>query len=364
MVIFFVLICIVGIVLLPYWLIRSNPFPQPSGKWQVGTSNINWNSANHAGIIAKVWYPTNAATGTKSQYIDNIGRTLAVMTAHLSPIYNLVFNKFYLGRIITPAFLNATPAQHQDGFPVILLSPGFGGMNFINTFYGLEFASHGFIVVGINHPGSSAGALLTDGTHVTFNPIEPEVFADIDRFELVAAPLMVEQASNMSMVLDKIIGLNSTIDSFLYQKINTGKIFAAGHSLGGAASFIACGKDRRIAKGVDFDGVFIDAIDTNYADKELLLIHADRDKYRPKSKTAQRQYDVITNRDETRIAELSGKANLQKLVFDANHLNFSDISIIIQPAVAKAIGLVGKVDGLDLLLQTSRVTIDFFNKQT
>ena len=166
------------------------------------------------------------------------------------------------------------------------------------------------------------------------------------------------------MVLDKIIGLNSTIDSFLHQKINIDKIFAAGHSLGGAASFIACGKDTRISKGVDFDGVFIDTIDTNYVGKELLLINADRDKYRPKNKTAQLQYDVITNRDETRIAELSTKANLQKLIFDANHLNFSDIAIIIQPAVAKAIGLVGKADGLDLLLQTSRVTIDFFNKQT
>ena len=171
MVIFFVLICIVGIVLLPYWLIPAKPFPQPSGKWQVGTSNINWNSANHAGIIAKVWYPTNATTGIKSHY--------------------------------------------------------------------------------------SAGALLTDGTQVKFNPIKPEVFADVDLFELALAPLTVEQASNLSMVLDTIIGLNSTIDSFLYQKINTGRIFVAGHSLGGAASFIACGKDRRIAKGVDFDGALI-----------------------------------------------------------------------------------------------------------
>ena len=75
MAIFFVLLCIVGILILPYWLIRSNPFPKPSGEWQVGTSNINWNSANRAGIIAKVWYPTNATTGIKSQYIDNIGRT-------------------------------------------------------------------------------------------------------------------------------------------------------------------------------------------------------------------------------------------------------------------------------------------------
>jgi hypothetical protein len=235
MAIFFIIVCIGGIFLLPYWIIPANPFPKTSGKWQVGTSDLIWNSSSHNGIIAKIWYPTNAKTGIQSHYIDNIGQTLAVMTAQLNPIYNLIFNKFYLGRILIPAFLNVTPPTQQDGFPVILFSPG--------------------------------------------------------------------------------------------------------------------------------DGIFIDAIDTNYLGKELLLINADRNKYKPKDKVAQVQYNISIDRDKKRIEKLSEKANLQKKIFDAKHFNFSDVSIIIHPAFAKAIGLVGKADGLDLLLQTSRITIDFFNKQ-
>jgi hypothetical protein len=126
---------------------------------------------------------------------------------------------------------------------------------------------------------------------------------------------------------------------------------------------MACGKDKRISKGVNFDGAFIDAIDTNYADKELLMIHADRDRDRPKNKKMQSRYDAIMNMDNIEINRLSAKSHLQKLSFPlSSHFNFSDLSIIIQPRFAKTIGIVGQIDGLKLLTQTSTVTIDFFNK--
>jgi predicted dienelactone hydrolase len=172
MAIFFVLICIVGIIILPYWIIPANPFPKPLGEWQVGTSDLIWDSLSHTGIIAKIWYPTNATAGIQSPYIDNIGRTLAVITTGFNPLSNLIFNQFYLDRIRTPALIDAIPAQSQDGFPAILFSPGSCSMNFMHTFYALEFASHGFVVIGINHPGSSACTLLTDGSKVEFNKID------------------------------------------------------------------------------------------------------------------------------------------------------------------------------------------------
>jgi hypothetical protein len=108
----------------------------------------------------------------------------------------------------------------------------------------------------------------------------------------------------------------------LHLSINIDKIFAAGHFIGVAASFIACGKDKRIARGVNLDGAFYDAIDTDYTGKKLLLIYSDRDCYRLKNKAARLQFDPIVDGDNLRIEQLSKKANLQKLTFDlANHLN-------------------------------------------
>ncbi len=174
-------ICAIGILLLPYWLIRARPFPQPSGQWQVGVADLIWDAPEHQGIIAKVWYPTTDSQGIHSPYIDRIDRTLAAITAGGNPIIRAIA-KLYLGRVITPAFIDATPIQLAGGCPVVLFSPGFQSMNFLNTFYALEFASHGFIVVGINHPGISAGSLLADGSQVAFMPVDIELaFAEYEQ---------------------------------------------------------------------------------------------------------------------------------------------------------------------------------------
>jgi Platelet-activating factor acetylhydrolase, isoform II len=357
----FIFIFIVGIVLLPFWLIPTNPFPSPSGQWRVGTAEITWDSSSHIGIIAKVWYPTNFTTGVNSPYVDS------ALIAGLNPLLKLIFR-----RITTPTFINAPliyAASSQEnrstaGCPLILLSPALGAINLLNTFYALEFASHGFIVIGINHPGSSGEALLADGSSVKFNNIEKEVFEDIDRFESLASEIAVQQSRNLSMVLDTVVKLNSTTNSFLFQNINIGKIFAVGHSIGGTASFIACGRDSRIMKGINFDGYsFVDAIDTDYTGKELLLFNSDFDKYRPKNKTLQIRHDAIVAGDRIRIEQLAMKANLQETIVPlSKHSNFTDFPLIIRPVVTRIIGFVGKTDGLDLLLKTSAISINFLDR--
>ena len=72
--------------------------------------------------------------------------------------------------------------QLAGGCPVVLFSPGFQSMNFLNTFYALEFASHGFMALGINHPGISAYSLLADGSQVAFKPVDTDlVFAGYEQ---------------------------------------------------------------------------------------------------------------------------------------------------------------------------------------
>jgi hypothetical protein len=353
----------IGISLLPYWLIRSNPFPQPSGQWQVGTTDLIWDAPDRSGIIAKVWYPTQDTKGIPSPYIDKIDRNLAAMTTGINPLFKVIF-KLYLDRITTPSFINATPLQCQAGCPVILFSPGFQSINFLNTFYALEFASHGWIAIGINHPGISAGTLLSDGSQVAFNSIDVEAtFANYEQSGSLFSDLVVEQANNISQVLDKIISLNTTADAFLYQKINSTKIFAAGHSIGGAASFVACGTDERIAKSVNLDGIFVDTAQTNYTNKELLLMSSNLEEYSPKDKKSRTRINTIVAKDRIQREQLAAKADLQQLSFhSASHFNFMDLPLIIWPPIGKRIGIFGSIDGLELLLKTSTAMMRFFDE--
>jgi dienelactone hydrolase len=357
------LFLIILLLFLPYGLISSNPFPPPSGQWKVGTSNLIWNLPSYSGIIAKVWYPSIENKNSYSPYIDDIDRTLSAITAGMNPLSKLIINRFYLGRIQSPAEINAPLDRHQNCLPTILFSPGFGGVNFLNTFYALELASHGFIVIGINHPGWSSGSLLVDGSHVAFNRVD---FNDVDRADALFAEIVGDKANNISAVLDELIHLNITADSWLYQKIDLTKIFAAGHSSGGSASFLACARDSRIAKSVNLDGfLYMDEIDIAGTGKEFLLVLSDRDKYASPGNKPQNSFDVVMAKDKTRIDRLTSYANVRDRLFpSANHFSFMDLSLILNPTFSKHLGIFGEADRLDLLLKTSVTMMDFLLTDT
>lgn len=366
----------------PYFLISANPFSEPSGKWSVGTTDLIWDKPDLSGIVAKIWYPTEIENNIPAPYIDRIDSILSALTAGKTPLYKFIL-KLYLARIKTPVTCDAALGDLLDGFPVILLSPGYSFLNVISTFYALEFASHGAIVVGINHPGSSGVALVSDGSAIKVDENKemtkrlfgnngqllkenPTEFARLVYLTFCGATVL--QADNISCVLDKVIYLNATPDSCLYQKINEAKIFAAGYSIGGSSSFIACGQDARITKGVNLDGYIFDPSlagdSTNYKDKELLFMHSDREQY-PKDKNTKRWMDIISAGDEIRIEQLSTKANLQRIAFPlTEHLDFSDLPFLITiPALVRSIGLIGDGDGRKLLKETATIAIEFFNNE-
>lgn len=110
----FIFLCI--LVLLPCFLIPAHPFLNPSGKWQVGTSDIVWEVPSQPARLAKIWYPTKAKNGQQSSYIDR--RTLEVALPSLVERLDLphfsVFSKFYPFRVKTLALVNVPVIQQSD----------------------------------------------------------------------------------------------------------------------------------------------------------------------------------------------------------------------------------------------------------
>ena len=203
--------------------------------------------------------------------------------------------------------------------------------------------------------------MLTDGSQIG---IDQEVLDGLVYPDLLVSKLVVNQLNNISMVLDQVISLNFDADSFLHQRIDSTRIFAAGHSLGGSASFAACGKDPRISKSVNLDGFFyIDEISMSCMEKDFLLILPDRNKKITKAIKSQSKYDLMMAKDKERIEKLSGNTNFNVLLLQsASHVSFSDMPLIINPVFSRTISLFGGTDGRELLSRTSMMMIDFFNK--
>jgi Platelet-activating factor acetylhydrolase, isoform II len=361
----FICVGLIAIFSLPYVLITRTELPQPSGKWQVGTQDLTWDKIDQsqADIIAKVWYPTNDRSGKSGDYIDRLGGVFAE-AAMMNLLYKLIF--WLLRRVTTsPTFIDAMPINDPDGLPTILFSPGFGGINYLGTFYALEFASHGFIVIGINHPKSNVGTMCSDGSQIKFENFDPTIFNDPAKLEQYVGKIMQAQAQNISAIIDKVIYLDSVADSLLYRMINTSRIFTAGHSIGGAASFVACGQDRRILKAVDLDGIFIDlGFDSaEYTGKRLLSINSDRERYKPKDKKRLRQYEPIIAIDKFWMDKLAIKGALQQQIIEfTTHYSFTDLSLLINPVIGRKMGLLDRSNGLSILSETSKTMINFFNE--
>jgi dienelactone hydrolase len=362
-----ILIClgVIAIFALPYVLIARTELPQPSGIYQVGTTDITWDTPDRSqtGIIVKVWYPTNDKFGKNSSYIDRLGKKFSDTIA-INLLYKLIFWLFQ--RVTTsPALLNAIPVDHPDGLPMILFSPGFGGINYFGTFYALEFASHGFIVIGINHPKFNVGTMCANGSQIKFESFDPAIFNESAKLEQYIDTVTQVQAQNISMIIDKVIQLDSVPESLFYQKINPSKVFAVGHSAGGAASFVACGQDRRILKAVNLDGAFVnlEIENADYSGKKLLYINHDRERYKPKGKKSLSQYNAIITIYDLWMDKLAAKSNLQKQIIElTTHYSFTDLSILINPAIGRKLGLLGQADGIVVLRVTSKIMIDFFSQ--
>jgi hypothetical protein len=57
----------------------------------------------------------------------------------------------HLALVKIPAYRESTVASSDQAYPVILFSHGWNGFNAQNTSQALELASHGYIVIGIQH---------------------------------------------------------------------------------------------------------------------------------------------------------------------------------------------------------------------
>jgi len=119
---------------------------------------------------------------------------------------------------------------------VLLLSPGRGETTALQSAHAADLASHGYVVVGMDHPGDTQILDLGDGQLV---------------------PPVIEQASeetiairerDMRFVLSRLGSLRGI------GRLDLDRIGAFGHSNGGATALNAMLADRRIRAGVDIDG--------------------------------------------------------------------------------------------------------------
>lgn len=156
------------------------------------------------------------------------------------------------------------PKKADETYPLLVFSHGAYGIKESNASTFTELASHGYIVVSIDHPYHSFYTRSEDG-NVTMidkdyydeitNSNKKGIYTKEEHYKLIQKWMKLRK-DDMNFVMDTILKKANSDSSPIYSYINSEKIGVFGHSMGGAASV---GLDRErddISAVVNIDAPF------------------------------------------------------------------------------------------------------------
>jgi predicted dienelactone hydrolase len=227
--------------------------PAPTGPYQVGTRIYELMDESRRELYSgkdearrftiQVWYPSESGTSTdQARWMDKAEIYAPAVSRELEmPAFFLD----HLALVKIPAYKNAKVAKSDSGFPIILFSHGWTGFNAQNTGQALELASHGFIVVGVQHTYGAVITVFKDGTVANYNPSALPKGAPQAEYEAAAHILSNQWAGDLGFTLDYLKSQNEDSNSAFYGLLNVSRVGVYGHSTGGGAAIEFCSTDSR-----------------------------------------------------------------------------------------------------------------------
>lgn len=229
--------------------------PESTGPYPVGTRILHMVDKNRPDsggkmasgrreLMVQAWYPIDRdqAHGRFAPY--RRGAESSLLSS-------------YMAVLKTQSYLDKPIARKEENYPIILFNPAWKGQRTQSTYLMQELASHGFVVISIDHTYLSGPVAFPDGTVVRSSEVQ-----DIDDFKgrsLTAqqqqgeAEVMLEAADD-SFVLDELTRRQAIKTDSWYERMRLSRVGTMGHSFGGAVACQVAFSDNRVASALNMDG--------------------------------------------------------------------------------------------------------------
>jgi predicted dienelactone hydrolase len=246
-----ILAAIVLGVLLPVFRL-----PAPTGPYPVGTQTrhlvdesrddpFSDRPGGRRELMIQIWYPADvSSSGQLAPYRE---RTITT------------FKSAHFALVKSHSLLQARLSPLQERYPVLLYTPSWSGTRTECTTQVEELASHGYVVVGIDHPYSASAVAFPDGQIARRKFVGDEDYsspAAVDAFVKTADQQVKLRAQDASFVLDTLERLQASDPLGLFAgKLDLARVGIFGYSLGGGSAAQACWLDRRFKAGLDMGGM-------------------------------------------------------------------------------------------------------------
>jgi pimeloyl-ACP methyl ester carboxylesterase len=186
--------------------------------------------------------------------------------------------------LLSHAVEDAPVAGEQPTYPVLVLSPS-GFPPLLLAAIAEELASHGYIVVGVNHTYETAVTVFADGRVVPMNPaavagvLGPQTGPYQERFRQRAA-VCDYKAADLASVPDRLEQLPRDA-TMLAGRLDLDRLAGFGHSFGGDAALQWCRNDPRCSAAANLDGALWTEVGRVGLDRPALQLLAEHPEFAP-----------------------------------------------------------------------------------
>jgi pimeloyl-ACP methyl ester carboxylesterase len=308
----------------------------PTGVQPVGTAIFRLNDATRKDALGsplgslreltvQVWYPAKAPKQrTTALYIPDPALISAMKKNKYNNVSPEVLESWHT--VQTHSIPHA-PITSPLRLPLLFFSHGFGMSRSNYTSIIEDLASHGYIVVAIDHPHAGF-TMLRDGRVLSFTAA-----TEADNLEVVNGQRIDEMVRDASFTLNALMNRKGEAGRFS-SHIDPKRVGMLGHSLGGAVALRACQQDDRFKACADLDGDLWGKMQAEGLGRPfLVLLNEPPESRRP-------PVAVREQRDKG-WADFISKERTAAFVIkvgSTNHFSFSDFPFVVPEALMKKHG--------------------------
>jgi hypothetical protein len=267
-------------LLLGFFLIGALPalgqgqLPEPTGQFGVGLTTFDWTDESrletqsaeqgqkkNRELLVYLFYPiAKETTGTRSEYFPHLREVEAFEERFGKNFFRESYGRSYktISSIKSHAIENAAPAAGGQKFPILIFSHGGGIPVRCYTAIIENLVSHGYVVAAVEHSFDGATVVFPDGRIITQSGWDQ----DSKRTKEEKAAFHAERHRAGSLDNQFVLNQLERLDSGrlkggprqLRGRLDTSKVGALGHSLGGMISVVSGHDDKRFRFCLNLDG--------------------------------------------------------------------------------------------------------------
>jgi dienelactone hydrolase len=351
----------------------SSELPSPTGPYKVGRTSFELTDKSRKEVYSPsegemrrvviwTWYPAQPAQGSV------IAEYLPGKWVGSDNVYNASFGSAILR---CHAFADAPAIQSK--FPVLVFSPaGFSPLSYSALVE--DLASHGYVVVGINHTYDAPVTVFEDGSVV---PVSQRFMEGLNSRSISMQESFGFRSQAANIKLEDIIFVTNELETLQSENpvashLDIRRIGAFGHSLGGNAALEFCATDSRCRCAVNMDGAIWTNIGIVGTSKPSMLLTAEHPEYRipcsqlvdagvfPSIEWCGAERRLLWD-GWKRVMETAGPA-YGFTIQHSKHVNFVDVQFVALSSDSPFRAVMGDIVPSEMSRLTREYLLAFFNK--